>query len=124
MINYFYDTYALIEFVRENKKFKKYFEGIDGITTRLNLMELYYTMLKYEDKETSENVFESFLPICIDIETEEIKKAAEMKLDLNKKRKNISYVDALGYQIALTNNLKFLTGDKEFKNMKNVEFVK
>jgi len=91
LAEYFYDTYALIEYVNANKKFKKYFQEHMGITSKLNLMELYYAMLKDISKE---------------------------------KAKKISYVDAIGYQIALEKNLKFLTGDKQFKEMKNVEFVK
>jgi len=42
---------------------------------------------------------------------------------LNKKR-NLSYVDCIGYIIAKQRNIKFLTGDKEFEYMENVEFVK
>jgi predicted nucleic acid-binding protein len=47
-----------------------------------------------------------------------------MKFRLKEKAKRLSYVDAIGYQLALEKNAKFLTGDKEFKGMKNVEFVK
>ena len=37
---------------------------------------------------------------------------------------NLSYVDYIGYILAKQRNVKFLTGDKEFENMDNVEFVK
>ena len=40
------------------------------------------------------------------------------------KKKDLSYTDCIGYIYAKRNNLKFLTGDKEFENMDNVEFVK
>jgi len=122
LAEYFYDTYALIEYVNANKKFKKYFQEHMGITSKLNLMELYYAMLKDISKEKAETTYDSFLPITEDIEDETIKKA--MQLRLKEKAKKISYVDAIGYQIALEKNLKFLTGDKQFKEMKNVEFVK
>ena len=42
---------------------------------------------------------------------------------LNKKRK-LSYVDCLGYILAGMNGAKFLTGDNQFKDLQNVEFVK
>lgn len=44
-----------------------------------------------------------------------------MKLKL--KNKNLSYTDCIGYIFAIKNNLKFLTGDKKFNDMPNVEFV-
>ncbi len=122
MAEYFYDTYALIEYVNANKNFKKYFQEHIGITSRLNLMELYYVMLKDISKEKAETAYDSFLPITEDIEDETIKKA--MQLRLKEKAKKISYVDAIGYQIALEKNIKFLTGDRQFKEMKNVEFIK
>ena len=53
---------------------------------------------------------------------EEIKQANMFKL-LHKKR-NISYIDCIGYNIALFRNVKFLTGDKQFADFSNVEFVK
>lgn len=122
MAEYFYDTYALIEYINANKRFKKYFQESPGITTRLNLMELYYAMLKDISKEKAEMAYDSFLPLTAEVEDETIKKA--MKLRLKEKAKKISYVDAIGYQIALEKNIKFLTGDKQFREMKNVQFVK
>jgi len=46
-----------------------------------------------------------------------IKNLKNMKL-------NINYVDAIGYSISFDSGIKFLTGDNEFKNLPNVEFVK
>ena len=46
-----------------------------------------------------------------------------MKFRLKRKNQNLSYADCIGYTLAGKHNLKFLTGDKEFKNMENVEFV-
>ena len=40
------------------------------------------------------------------------------------KKKDLSYIDALGYNMALKNKIPFLTGDKEFKDLPNVIFVK
>ena len=44
--------------------------------------------------------------------------------ELKEKGLNISYIDAIGYTISLERGIKFLTGDKEFKNLPNVEFIK
>ena len=40
------------------------------------------------------------------------------------KKRNISFADAIGYSFARKNNLLFLTGDKEFKDLPGVKFVK
>ena len=58
----------------------------------------------------------------IDIDIATIKEANEFRL-LNKSRK-LSYADCIGYIIARRYGLKFLTGDKQFSDMPNVEFVK
>ena len=37
---------------------------------------------------------------------------------------NMSYVDALGYAIAMRRKVKFLTGDMAFERLPNVEYAK
>ena len=49
---------------------------------------------------------------------------AASKFKLKYVKKCLSYADCLGYIIALKNDMKFLTGDKEFENLENVEFIK
>ena len=58
----------------------------------------------------------------MDISEDVLKEA--IKFRKKNKSKNLSYTDCIGYIYALKNNLMFLTGDKEFKDLKNVEFVK
>jgi len=119
---FFADSYAIIDYLKGNKNFEKYFEENEVITTRVNLMEVYYSALRDATEELAEEYFNSFLGKCTVLEDKTIKNA--MKFKLKEKAKKISYVDAIGYQIALEKNIKFLTGDKQFKEMKNVEFVK
>ena len=38
--------------------------------------------------------------------------------------KNLSYVDCISYSLARERKLIFVTGDKDFENIENVEFVK
>ena len=47
-----------------------------------------------------------------------------MKFKIKYKKQDLSYADCIGYIYAIKNNLLFLTGDKEFKDLKSVEFVK
>ena len=121
MVKYFLDTYAIMEIVNGNKNYEKYLDA-ELFTSIINLYELYYNLLKEKGKETAYSYFYQFKGFLIKYTDEEIFKASEFKL-LNR-RKNISYTDALGYAIALVNNMKFLTGDREFEDIQNVEFAK
>ena len=42
----------------------------------------------------------------------------------NESKLILSYADCIGYITAQIHNMKFLTGDKHFKGMKDVEFVR
>src|SRR3989344_8570890 len=119
---FFLDTYALYEIIEGEENYKKYTQNIAIVTTKLNLMELFYGLLIRYDEKTANNFYEKFLPYCTGIEDDTIKKAMMFRA-LNKKR-NLSYVDCIGYILAKQRSVKFLTGDKEFENMDNVEFVK
>jgi len=116
---YFYDSYAIIEYLNKNQNYKKYFEQAKGITSVLNLMEVYYKLLKDFGEEKAEIVYETLLPIVVNLEDSIIKQAMKFKL-----KHKISYADCIGYTIALRKGIKFLTGDEDFKRIKNVEFVK
>lgn len=118
----FADTYALVEFFMGNPRYEKYFNEHDFITTRLNLMELYYAKLAEGQQQQAEEYYNSILPKTIEIDDETIKKAAQFRFE--NRKKNISYIDAIGYEIAKIKKIKFLTGDRAFKEMPNVEFVK
>ncbi|MBW2991558.1 PIN domain-containing protein [Candidatus Woesearchaeota archaeon] len=119
---YFFDTYAFIEAINGNKSYRPYMKGITIITTKLNLMELHYITLKDIGEKMADAHYEFFKDFVIMISDEIIKKANKFRY-ANRKKK-LSYTDCIGYIIARTRNIKFLTGDKEFKGMEGVEFVK
>jgi predicted nucleic acid-binding protein len=124
MTEYFLDTYALIEYLKGNKKFMEIMDNAQNqVTTLLNRMELYKFCLVEVGKEKADEYFETFKHLEVQLNESIVKKAVEKKLELNKEKKNVSYVDAIGYAIALENNLKFLTGDKAFKGLPNVEYI-
>lgn len=122
MVDYYYDSYSVIELLKGNKRYKYYFEGKNGVTTRLNLMEVYYSLLP--DEVLAEETYSSFLPFIIEPTDEEVKAAMRTRRALKGAGLNVSYVDSLGYQISRGRNLLFLTGDREFKGLPGVEFVK
>ena len=87
-------------------------------------MELYYKTLKDLGKRSAEKFYATFLILAVDFDDETIKEAMEFRLDMKKKGKNFSYTDCIGYILAKKKRAKFLTGDKEFEGLSNVEFVK
>ena len=120
-VTIFFDTYAFFEILKKNPKYSNFLEKFSIITTRLNLMELYYGMLKNYDSKIADYVYDYLLKSVVDIDDEIIKEAMHFKLQ--NKGSRLSYIDCVGYITAIKNNVRFLTGDKEFKGLENVEFV-
>lgn len=124
MASYYYDSYAIIEFLDKNQKYKEYFTEHQGILTTLNLMEVSYSLQKHFGFESTATHLEPFLPYVVTFDLADIDAAMKLRLALEKKKLNISYIDALGYHLAKKYNVLFLTGDRHFKDLDNVEFVK
>jgi predicted nucleic acid-binding protein len=119
---YFFDTYAFIEVINGNDKYRPYMKGSTIITTMLNLMELHYITLKDVGERMADAHYEFFKDLAIDISDDIIKKANRFRY--TNRKKGLSYVDCIGYIIARMRNIPFLTGDRAFKGMEGVEFVK
>lgn len=120
-MGYFFDSYAIIEIIRENENYLR-FKDEDIITSTLNLGEVYYHLLKDKDENTADNWHNLLLKTAMLVDSDIVVKA--MKFRFENKTKKFSFVDCVGYVLAKEKNLKFLTGDEGFKNMENVEFVK
>ncbi len=121
MVRYFLDTYAIIEIIKGNKNYEKYLNFL-FYTSIFNLYELYYILLRDRGEVFARNYFNNFKEFVIPINESSIFFASKFRIDFSKKK--FSYIDALGYAMAFSNDVKFLTGDKEFENLENVEFVK
>jgi len=119
---FFFDTYAFFELIGGNENYKPYTERIAIVTTRLNLIELHYGLLIKHGKETADRYYYELLKFAVDVNDEVIIKANEFRATL--KSKHLSYVDCIGYVLAKSRNIKFLTGDKEFAGLDGVEYVK
>ena len=120
-MKYFFDTYALIELVKNNPNYITY-SGSVVITTIFNLAELYYAILRDYNEERAKTIYDKFKECVNEVSDDVIFEA--MKFRLKRKNQNLLYTDCIGYNYALMHNLKFLTGDKEFRDLDNVEFVK
>ena len=118
---YFFDTYAVIELV-SGSSFYARFINETPIITIFNLAEIYYSAINNLDESKAEKIYENYSCCVVNISDETLKEA--MKFRKKNKKRNLSYTDCVGYIYALENNLIFLTGDKEFENLENVEFVK
>ena len=119
-MKYFFDTYAIIEIIEENKSYEKYKEE-EIINSILNVGELFYALQKADEK-TADIWYEKLKQSAIMIDAEIIKKA--MKFRIENKEKKFSFIDCVGYTLAKERNLRFLTGDEGFRDIDNVEFVK
>jgi predicted nucleic acid-binding protein len=119
MVNYFFDSYAIIELLKRNPNYKK-FEDFPLITTVFNKMEVAWWASGVVDENFAKIVSNSLFgqEISDDLIVESV------IMRRKEKRKDLSYADCLGYCFARKNNLIFLTGDKEFKDLPGVEFVK
>ncbi|MBI2549163.1 PIN domain-containing protein [Candidatus Woesearchaeota archaeon] len=118
---FFADTYALIELLGGNPNYKTYLNHT-LLTTKFNLLELYYHFLHDYGKETADKYLDIYLKFVIPITDNSIRNGMEFKL--RHKKEKLSYVDCIGYALALEFGIKFLTGDQKFENKENVVFVK
>jgi len=119
-VRYFFDSYAVIELLKENPSYARFKDEQITITV-FSLAEIYWCFL-LEDENTAEKVYEKFKKSVILFGDEILKEA--MKFRKQNKKQNLSYADCIGYTYALKHKIIFLTGDKEFSGFKNVEFVK
>ena len=85
-------------------------------------MELYYQLLAIYDKKIALEFFRRYGEFVVPVSNDIIIEAMDFRKEHYKQ--NISYVDCLGYIIARKMKIPFLTGDRQFEGMDNVEFVK
>ena len=95
-----------------------------GRTTWLNLMEVYWALLRDGKSEAAaKEVVSAFEPCLVEFTLDDVMDAMALRLSWHRRRRNISYIDAIGYSIALRRKSRFLTGDPVFKGMHSVTFV-
>ena len=119
------DTYPLVEIASGNKKFTVLLDE-NIIIPDITIAEFYYVILQKYDPSKAEFWYKELMPYCVSINRDILIKAVKFRFqnkNKNKKR-NLSFFDCVGYIYALENKIKFVTGDKEFENLENVEFIK
>ena len=116
----FFDTYALFEIIRGNQNFQTYIEK-DIIINDFVYAELCYNLIKTRHPKAHE-LLTQYAQYISQVEPTWIEDAMHFRLKW--KDRNVSMTDCIGYIMAQQLGLRFLTGDKEFEGMENVEFVK
>ena len=116
-----FDTYALLEVISGNPNYEKYLNS-EVIINDFIFAELYYKLIREFDIEKSNFYSEKYANFIVELNVETIKKA--MLFRARNKKKNFSATDWIGYALALKLSIRFLTGDKSFEGLENVEFVK
>ncbi len=115
---FFFDTYAFFCILEANPNYKK-FENANAVTTAFNLAELNFA-LKRDKKASADEVTAKYADLLTDVKISDITKAMGLRLE----KRKLSIPDAIGYVVARRLGIKFLTGDKEFERMENVEYAK
>jgi len=117
---FLFDTYAILEIINGNKNYEKYLDSVIIINDFI-FAELCYKLLR-EGVDSGEDYIERYSKFILEVEPIIIKEAMLFRI-ANIKRK-ASMTDCVSYIMARKLNIKFLTGDKEFKDFPGVEFVK
>lgn len=118
---YFFDTYAVMEVLKQNSGYKSYEKSIVTFTI-FNLAELYAIVLRDHGEIKANEVYAKYKESVVEIDDETLKEAVKFRKSMNKRQ--LSYADCIGYIYAKRHNLRFLTGDTQFEHLENVEFVK
>lgn len=115
-----FDTYALLEIIQGNQNYDKYIDT-KIIITEFILAELCFRLIREVGVERAFSYVDKFSSFVVAVDKEVIKKA--MVYRFQNLKKEVSITDCIGYFLAKSLGIKFLTGDKEFKNLHDVEFV-
>lgn len=116
-----FDTYALLEIIAGNPNYSMYLSS-EIIINDFVFAELCYKLIRESGIEKAGFYIDKYSRFRKELDAETIKEA--MLFRIQHKKRDLSPADCLSYVMALKLNLKFLTGDRQFENMENVEFVK
>lgn len=124
--NYILDSYAWAELFDGTEKGKRVKEIIGKGSIGTSII----TLAEFSDKCAREDRdLEPFLRFIqanasvIPLNLETAVKAGKLKFELRKTSSNISLADAIHFQTAQLNKAVFVTGDKDFKNVKDILFL-
>ena len=117
---FLFDTYALMEIIDKNHNYIQYTEK-NTIINDFIFAELCYSLARDKAKNSGE-ITDRLKSAILHAKPEWIKEAMEFRIKW--KDRGVSMTDCISYIMSQKLGIKFLTGDKEFENLENVEFVK
>jgi uncharacterized protein with PIN domain len=124
MPSFFADSYALTGMLKGNENYQS-FQSEHLITTEFNICEVGFAVCReYPGRAT--RVLKTLRKMVVIQETRDEAScagAARRKLATGEGKK-LSTIDCVGYSVANRLNIPFLTGDREFADMDNVQFVR
>ena len=125
MTRYYADTYALVEILRGNPAYERC-AGEELVTSEFNLLELAYALTRDYGREKTVEILRIVRASVAVIKptNEDYVEASALRIKSKKQGKNLSLIDVLGYVLAKRLKIPFLTGDREFKDLNRVEYVK
>ena len=88
----------------------------------ITMAEFWGLFYKKYNERTADYWLKKFKSNCVPTKLEIYVKARKFKIDHSSR--DLSITDCIGYIYAKQNNYTFVTGDKEFENFDNVEFIK
>ncbi len=115
-----FDTYALFAIIKGNENYSVYLEE-DIVINNFIFAEFCYNLYKEKEPEAKEYI-KKYAQFIASVSPEWIDEAMQFRLLW--KDREVSITDCVGYVMAKKLGIRFLTGDKEFEHMENVEFVK
>ena len=117
---YLFDTYAIIEILGGNHSYSSFVDS-DCVINNFIFAELCYNLFLIKEPKADEYI-DKYSKCINSVNPEWIKEAMELRV--NMKKRNVSITDYVSYIMAKKIGTKFLTGDPEFENMEDVEFVR
>jgi len=116
----------MVEFLAGNEKHRKAISGARGglATSIMHLAELYFIVLREFGVGAANDSLTAFGQYENAIKADDVKKGMALRLESRRKRVDLSYADAIGYTISSRLGAKFLTGDRAFNDLPNVEMVR
>ena len=120
MSKYVFDTYAIMEIISGNENYDFYLDS-EIIINNFIFAELCYNLHRDKDKKVRETL-DKYSKFINSVKPEWIEEA--MQFRIRWKDRSVSMTDCISYIMARKIGIKFLTGDKEFEKLDDVEFVK
>jgi len=124
LADFFADSYALVALLEGNERYVRIFRRKVIVTSSLNLLEVYSTLLRRFDSDESRELTAGITSMIVPIPPEVAYAAGEFRHSMRAQRRDCSYIDAWGYAGAKHLGIPFLTGDPAFRHVERVEFVR